>query len=117
MFNQLIKRDAGSKLEIIVLRPRDSWVIRAGNLFTGKENDLQQNVLLLVQGGVIEKILPAPAGKGPGEIFAGADVRRRPGFLDLQEMTVLPGLVDCHVHLALDGADFEKARRQNLIRS
>ncbi|MEW5899810.1 MAG: amidohydrolase family protein [Bacillota bacterium] len=99
-------------MKIIVLRPRDSWVIRAGNLFTGKEKSLKQNVLLRLQGGAIEKILPAPAGEEPEQILVGAGVRRGWKFLDCSKLTVLPGLVDCHVHLALDGVDFQGARQQ-----
>jgi hypothetical protein len=30
-------------------------------------------------------------------------------FLDCSAFTVMPGLVDCHVHLAFDGVDAEKA--------
>ena len=99
-------------MKTIVLRPGDSLVIRAGRLFTGKERGLKQNVLLFLQGGTVEKILPAPAGGEPEEILAGAALRRGGNFLDCSRLTVLPGLVDCHVHLASDGVGFQAASQQ-----
>jgi imidazolonepropionase-like amidohydrolase len=58
-------------------------VIQAGTLLDGK-GGVQRNVSIVVQGSRIEKI-----GTGDGKTT-----------YDLRKLTVLPGMIDTHVHLA-----------------
>jgi imidazolonepropionase-like amidohydrolase len=63
-------------------------VIRAGKLVDVDAGRVLTNQMLLVRGGKIEAIgenLSVPAGAS---------------VVDLSKMTVLPGLIDCHTHLA-----------------
>jgi imidazolonepropionase-like amidohydrolase len=65
--------------------------IRAGRLIDGKSGTPIANALILVEG---EKILSVSAG---GAAPAGVEV------IDLSKTTMLPGLVDTHTHLLLNG--------------
>jgi len=65
--------------------------IRAGKLIDVDGGRAVANQVILIRGGKIEAI-----GEGLA-IPAGATI------IDLSKMTVLPGLIDCHTHLA-DGA-------------
>jgi imidazolonepropionase-like amidohydrolase len=67
--------------------------IRAGHLIDTDAGTVLADQVILVRGGQIEKV-----GKEK-EIEIPADVQ----IIDLSKMTVLPGLIDCHTHLA-DGA-------------
>jgi imidazolonepropionase-like amidohydrolase len=67
--------------------------IRAGRLIDTDTGAVFTDQVILVRGGQIEKV-----GKEK-EIEIPADVQ----IVDLSKMTVLPGLIDCHTHLA-DGA-------------
>jgi imidazolonepropionase-like amidohydrolase len=67
--------------------------IRAGRLIDTDTGAVFTDQVILIRGGVIEKV-----GKEK-EIQIPSDAK----IVDLSKMTVLPGLIDCHTHLA-DGA-------------
>lgn len=71
--------------------------IRCGRFFDGKTLELQNNVVLLIEGNRIRAV-----GKAL-EIPSDAKV------VDLSCATVLPGLIDCHTHMFLHGIDYDEA--------
>jgi imidazolonepropionase-like amidohydrolase len=68
-------------------------LIRAGRVFTALDRDpvLPDAWIRVADGRIAEVSASEPA--------VGSNVRR----IDLPDATLLPGLVDCHVHLALSG--------------
>jgi imidazolonepropionase-like amidohydrolase len=65
--------------------------IRAGKLIDGKNDKPVENALILIEG---DKIVSVTAG---GSAPGGADV------IDLTKATVLPGFMDVHTHVLLQG--------------
>jgi imidazolonepropionase-like amidohydrolase len=72
------------------------YLLKAGLLLTGKLNDVLQNAAVMVDGDKIVEIgrqeeLAAPSG-------AAVEI------IDLQHMALMPGMIDCHVHLGFDAS-------------
>ena len=70
-------------------------VIRAGAVIDGKSDSVRRNQVIIIRGNRIESISDAAAANVP----AGSDV------IDLSHATVLPGLIDSHTHIFLQGED------------
>src|SRR5580700_11139480 len=77
-------------------RPSESTtVIRAGSLIDGKSDKPRHDQVIVIHGNRIDSISDTAAAKIP----AGATV------IDLSTATVLPGLIDSHTHIFLQGED------------
>ena len=70
-------------------------VIRAGTLIDGTSDAPRHNQIIVIRGNRIESVSDASSAKIP----AGASV------IDLSQKTVLPGLIDSHTHIFLQGED------------
>lgn len=68
-------------------------VLRAKRLFDGGEGDLRRDVAVVVEGERIRSVGPAASVTAP----AGATI------LDLGDATLMPGLIDVHTHVLLQG--------------
>lgn len=64
-------------------------VIRAGRVILTDQGKIAEDQLIVVRAGKIESIEPAKSRTSSSEV------------IDLSDMTVLPGLIDCHTHLTL----------------
>ncbi|MBS0579291.1 MAG: amidohydrolase family protein [Proteobacteria bacterium] len=82
---QAQSRDAGPAERI--------WVLRAGALIDGVSPQARSAQEIIVRGNRISDIYP----RGTRALPPGAKV------IDLGTATVLPGLIDCHTHLFLQG--------------
>jgi imidazolonepropionase-like amidohydrolase len=69
-------------------------LIKAGRLVDGRSNSVQTNVGILIEGERIRAVGPVAQIQTQA---AGARV------IDLTAMTVLPGMIDAHTHLLLNG--------------
>src|SRR5689334_16528598 len=69
----------------IVSAQNDTSVLHASTVLDGK-GGVQHNVDITIRGGKIERIGPAQANAK--------------NVYDLQGLTILPGLIDTHVHIA-----------------
>ena len=67
-------------------------VIKAGTLIDGKSDSPAHNKMIVVRGNRIESV-----GDASATVPAGATV------IDLSHATVLPGLIDSHTHIFLQG--------------
>src|SRR5437016_5618457 len=77
--------------------PAEHWIaVRAGRLFDGTEK-FAPNQVILIKGARIVKVGPAERVQVPGD----AEV------VDLTHATVLPGLIDAHIHVFGNGLDLE----------
>jgi imidazolonepropionase-like amidohydrolase len=70
-------------------------VIRAGTLIDGKSDTPRHNQVIILRGNRIESISDAATAKLPD----GANV------IDLSHATALPGLIDSHTHIFLQGEE------------
>jgi imidazolonepropionase-like amidohydrolase len=70
-------------------------VIRAGTLIDGKSDKPRRDQVIIVRGHHIESVSDAASAKIP------ADAK----VVDLSQQTVLPGLIDSHTHIFLQGED------------
>jgi len=70
-------------------------IIRAGTLIDGKSDSARHDQVIVIRGNRIESVGDAASAKIP----SGANV------VDLSHSTVLPGLIDSHTHIFLQGED------------
>ena len=81
----------------------DSFSIFAGWLIDGTGKTSRENVFMRVEDGMIRSVRPARQA----DMYA-------PNLINLSGCTLLPALLDCHVHLCMSGTIDEDVRRKQL---
>jgi imidazolonepropionase-like amidohydrolase len=81
-------------------------IIHCGNLIDGKANDGQQQMTIVVEGNKIVSV-------DKGFIKPGSSDR----LIDLSKKTVMPGLIDLHVHLEGETSKDQAVQRFTLNKS
>lgn len=76
-------------------KPPQLVVIHGGTLIDGKSDKARSNQVIVIRGNRIESVSDVALAKIP----EGANV------IDLSRQTVLPGLIDSHTHIFLQGED------------
>lgn len=79
--------------------------IRVGYLIDGSGAGVKENCLLVVENGLISDVLPASQELG----LAAEQI------VDLSYCTILPPLIDCHVHLFMSGTTDRAVRDRQLV--
>ena len=74
-------------------------VIRAGVLIDGVSGSARRDQVITIRGNMITDVADAGSAGVPSNLPAGAT------FIDLSQATVLPGLIDAHTHIFLQGED------------
>jgi imidazolonepropionase-like amidohydrolase len=77
------------------LGPEPNTVIRAGTLIDSRSGSVEHDQMIIIHGTRIEAVGDWARAKPP----SGARV------IDLSQATVLPGLIDSHTHIFLQGED------------
>jgi len=74
-------------------QPASVTVIKAGTLIDGRSSEVRKNQTIVIRGNRIESV--------GGDVTTPAGAR----VIDLSNMTVLPGMIDTHTHIFLQGED------------
>ncbi|HUB01170.1 MAG TPA: amidohydrolase family protein [Terriglobales bacterium] len=73
--------------------PKQLTVIRAGAVIDGSSNNVRRNLVITVRGNEIIDVADANSARIPPDAI----------MIDLSRATVLPGLIDAHTHIFLQG--------------
>ena len=82
--------------------------IFAGWLIDGSGGPIQENILVQLKDGLIRSM------ETVSPIKLNDLDRSDPKILDLSRCTVMPGMIDCHVHLSMSGTEDKKVRQNQL---
>ena len=86
--------------------PLQQILIKAGRLIDGRGDAALPNMGILIEGERIKAVGPLAQVQGQA---------RTPRVIDLSQMTVLPGLIDAHTHILLQGDPTSESYDRQLL--
>ncbi|WP_051275809.1 metal-dependent hydrolase family protein [Desulfovirgula thermocuniculi] len=101
-------------MQVTTLTAEKTLVIKASLTWRGGKEPPEEGALICLRGGRVAALAPPRAGKSTpapaspcplGGTSCPHPCRAQPSVLELPGCTVLPGLVDCHVHLGLGNGE------------
>lgn len=92
--------------KVIKIMKEDKRVLLAGKLIESSYKPPSENAAVVIENGIIKKIIYNTDFNDFKRNFNDYRV------VDLSNLTLMSGFIDCHVHLALDGINFQKAVEQ-----
>lgn len=81
----------------------DTLILKNATLIDGTGRDPIPNASLIVEGDQIKEVLSGPPGRIPSDVTT----------LDCRHQTLLPGLIDAHVHIGAVEANIMEQQRHN----
>jgi imidazolonepropionase-like amidohydrolase len=78
-------------------------ILKNATLIDGTGKDPIPNASVMIEGDRIREILPGPPGKTPSDAT----------IIDCRHQTLLPGLIDAHVHVGAVDANIMEQQRRN----
>jgi imidazolonepropionase-like amidohydrolase len=78
-----------------VVKLKPLTIIKAGALIDGVSNTVRHDQVITIRGNVVVEVADAASTKIPTDA----------SVIDLSKATVLPGLIDAHTHIFLQGED------------
>ncbi|SJZ32549.1 amidohydrolase family protein [Selenihalanaerobacter shriftii] len=92
-------------MNITQVDTNEKLIILAGTLIDGTGEEPQDSQAIIIEDQLIQNIIPQNRLNNYPNINEYQQI-------DLNDLTILPGLIDSHVHLALDGIDFKKTTEE-----
>ena len=72
-------------------------IIKCGQLFTAEDESVQHNMCIVIEDNIIIDVIKENLCKDEGEV------------IDLTDKFIMPGLIDAHVHVCLDGSPHSRS--------
>ncbi len=94
-------------MKLINVESNCNYVLKTGLLINGNGQPVSSNATIYIENGEI-----AALATNGNSVFSFKYPDRETVVFDLSDLAVMPPLVDCHVHLALDGVNFTAARER-----
>ncbi|MFZ3171386.1 MAG: amidohydrolase family protein [Carboxydocellales bacterium] len=95
--------------ELLRIGPQEQHTILAGGVWDGISSQLLGPTVIQLKAGRIARLEHCPVESLQNRTLQQEQPTNADLMLDYAHLTLMPGLIDCHIHLALDGVGFSQA--------